>query len=191
MATASSPMTIRAKPDEREAFELICDSIGTTSANAVRMFVSAFNKRGVFPFDPSNLYGFSTETLQTMDDAAHGRNPIGLVDGVEAMRKPWILTGSSAACRSGSRPGSRRTTRNAKLPQTDPCGQGCRPEARLLQPAGRPDAGALIADAGKRAHAVARGMTRRFTCDTRPKRFFGQQAGNPLRFPLIINCRTT
>lgn len=114
MATASSPMTIRAKPDEREAFELICDSIGTTSANAVRMFVSAFNKQGVFPFDPSNPYGFSTETLQTMDDAAHGRNPIGPVDGVEAMRKPWILTGSSAACRSGSRPGSRRTTRNAK-----------------------------------------------------------------------------
>ena len=166
MATASSPMTIRAKPDEREAFELICDSIGTTSANAVRMFVSAFNKRGVFPFDPSNLYGFSTETLQTMDDAAHGRNPIGLVDGVEAMRKPWILTGSSAACRSGS----------------------VRVQEGLQE---RPDAGALIADTGKRAHAMARGMTRRFTCDTRPKRFFGQQAGNPLRFPLIINCRTT
>lgn len=85
MATASSPMAIRVKPDEREAFERICDSIGTTPANAVRMFVSAFNKRGGFPFDPSNPYGFSTETLQAMDGAAHGRNLIGPFDSVEAM----------------------------------------------------------------------------------------------------------
>jgi len=41
------------------------------------LFVSAFNRRGSFPFDPSNPYGFSPETLAAMDDAAAGRNLSG------------------------------------------------------------------------------------------------------------------
>jgi DNA-damage-inducible protein J len=41
------------------------------------MFVSAFNKRGGFPFDPSNPYGFSAETLSAMNDAATGNNLSG------------------------------------------------------------------------------------------------------------------
>jgi DNA-damage-inducible protein J len=38
------------------------------------MFISAFNRRGGFPFDPSNPYGFNQETLDAMRDAAEGRN---------------------------------------------------------------------------------------------------------------------
>lgn len=41
------------------------------------MFVSAFNRRGGFPFDPSNPYGLSQETLAAMDDAVTGRNLSG------------------------------------------------------------------------------------------------------------------
>ena len=41
------------------------------------MFVSAFNRRGGFPFDPSNPYGFDAETLAAMDDAVVGRNLSG------------------------------------------------------------------------------------------------------------------
>lgn len=37
------------------------------------MFVSAFNRRSGFPFDPSNPYGFNTETLRAMDDAVNHR----------------------------------------------------------------------------------------------------------------------
>ena len=51
---------------------MICDEIGTSPSNAIRMFVSAFNRRGGFPFDPSNPYGFSWGTLAAMDDAVAG-----------------------------------------------------------------------------------------------------------------------
>lgn len=34
------------------------------------MFVSALNRQGGFPFDPSNPYEFSAETLAAMDAAA-------------------------------------------------------------------------------------------------------------------------
>lgn len=46
------------------------------------MFVSAFNKRGGFPFDPANPLGFGPETLAAIDDAAAGRviGPFGSVD---------------------------------------------------------------------------------------------------------------
>lgn len=50
-----------------------CEQIGTSPSNALRMFVSAFNRRGGFPFDPSNPNGFSRETLEAMDDIAAGR----------------------------------------------------------------------------------------------------------------------
>ena len=55
----------------------ICDEIGTSPSNAIRMFVSAFNRRGGFPFDPSNPYEFDAETLAAMDDAVVGRNLSG------------------------------------------------------------------------------------------------------------------
>jgi len=49
------------------------------------MFVSAFNKRGGFPFDPANPYGFNNETLAAMDDAANRRNLSGPYDTTEKM----------------------------------------------------------------------------------------------------------
>ena len=71
MAIAATTESISAKlrKDEKDRFSAICDEIGTSPSNAIRMFG--------FPFDPSNPYGFSPETLAAMDDAATGRNLSG------------------------------------------------------------------------------------------------------------------
>ena len=84
-AVAMEPITAKVRREERAAFAATCESIGTTPSNAIRMFVSAFNKRGGFPFDPSNPYGLSLETLAAMDDAASKRNLSGPFDSVEEM----------------------------------------------------------------------------------------------------------
>ena len=75
MATtlANAPVVGKVTDAEKSKFVATCESIGTTPSNAIRMFVSAFNKRGGFPFDPSNPYGFSAETLRAMDDAVSHR----------------------------------------------------------------------------------------------------------------------
>lgn len=85
MATTMTPITAKLKPEEKQEFLRATDAIGTTPSNAIRMFVSAFNKRGGFPFDPANPYGFNKETLAAMDDAANGRNLIGPFDTTEEM----------------------------------------------------------------------------------------------------------
>ena len=79
--TAMEPLSCKLRPEEKRAFIATCESIGTSPSNALRMFVSAFNRRGGFPFDPSNPCGFSAETLAAMDDAAEGRvsGPYGSV----------------------------------------------------------------------------------------------------------------
>lgn len=79
MTTAAASESISAKlcKDEKDRFSAICEEIGASPSNAIRMFVSAFNRWGGFPFDPSNPYGFSQETLAAMDDAATGRNLSG------------------------------------------------------------------------------------------------------------------
>jgi DNA-damage-inducible protein J len=59
---------------ERTEFYRIADEIGTSPSNAIRMFISAFNRKGGFPFDPSNPSGFNQETLDAMRDAAEGKN---------------------------------------------------------------------------------------------------------------------
>ena len=58
MAIAATTESVSAKlrKDEKDRFSAICDEIGTSPSNAIRMFVSAFNRRGGFPFDPSNPY---------------------------------------------------------------------------------------------------------------------------------------
>lgn len=84
-AAAMEPISSRLRNDEKEALVATCDSIGTSPSNAIRMFVSAFNKRGGFPFDPANPYGFSRETLSAMDDAASGRNLSGPFETVDDM----------------------------------------------------------------------------------------------------------
>lgn len=86
MSTAlMQPITAKLRVEEKETFTAVCNSIGTTPSNAIRMFVSAFNKRGGFPFDPANPYGFNAETLAAMDDAATGNNLAGPFGSVEEM----------------------------------------------------------------------------------------------------------
>ena len=85
MDTKMLAITAKLRPEEKREFIRITDSIGTTPSNAVRMFVSAFNKRGGFPFDPSNPCGFNSETLAAMDDAVSGRNLLGPFDSTDDM----------------------------------------------------------------------------------------------------------
>lgn len=84
-STAMEPITAKLRHEEKKTFAATCESIGTTPSNAIRIFVSAFNKRGGFPFDPSNPYVFSRETLAAMDDAASKRNLEGPFDSVDDM----------------------------------------------------------------------------------------------------------
>lgn len=86
MPTVAATESISAKlrKDEKERFTAVCEEIGTSPSNAIRMFVSAFNRRGGFPFDPSNPYGFSPETLAAMDDDATER---GLSDPYRTVKE--------------------------------------------------------------------------------------------------------
>ncbi|MDR0784208.1 MAG: type II toxin-antitoxin system RelB/DinJ family antitoxin [Propionibacteriaceae bacterium] len=79
------PITTKVRKTEKDEFLQVAESIGTTPSNAIRMFVAAFNKRGGFPFDPANPYGYNQETLQAMRDAAEGRNLSEPFDTVEAL----------------------------------------------------------------------------------------------------------
>lgn len=72
-ATISAPLSTKVTDAEKRRFVETCDAIGTSPSNALRMFVSAFNRRGGFPFDPSNPNGYSSETLAATDDATNGR----------------------------------------------------------------------------------------------------------------------
>ncbi|MCL2746940.1 MAG: type II toxin-antitoxin system RelB/DinJ family antitoxin [Coriobacteriia bacterium] len=87
MTTKMLPITAKLRADEKSEFIRIADSIGTTPSNAIRMFISAFNKRGGFPFDPSNPYGFNDETLAAMDDAVNKRNLLGSFKSTDEMWK--------------------------------------------------------------------------------------------------------
>ena len=60
---ATESISAKLRKDEKDRFSVICDEIGTSPSNAIRMFVSAFNRRGGFPFDPSNPYEFDAETV--------------------------------------------------------------------------------------------------------------------------------
>lgn len=74
MAAITDSISAKVKPEEKTQFVEVCDAIGTSPSNAIRMFIAAFNRRGGFPFDPANPYGFNQETLQAMDDAVTGHN---------------------------------------------------------------------------------------------------------------------
>lgn len=84
-STAMEPITAKLRHEEKTAFSAVCESIGTTPSNAIRIFASAFDKRGGFPFDPSNPYEFTPETLAAMDDAAYKRNLSGPFDSLDDM----------------------------------------------------------------------------------------------------------
>lgn len=83
----NAPLNTKVTEAEKAAFVEICNMIGTTPSNALRMFVSAFNRRGGFPFDPSNPNGYNSETLQAMDDAASHRNLSGPYCSVDDLMK--------------------------------------------------------------------------------------------------------
>lgn len=70
MATAliNAPLNTKVTDAEKARFIEICDGIGTTPSNALRMFVSAFNRRGGFPFDP-----FEPLRLLDRDASSDGR----------------------------------------------------------------------------------------------------------------------
>ena len=86
MATATmGTITAKVKDNEKTLFAKTCDEIGTSPSNAIRMFVAAFNKRGGFPFDPANPYGFNEETLAAMRDANEEKNLVGPFDSVDDM----------------------------------------------------------------------------------------------------------
>ncbi len=85
VALVDAPLSTKVTKSEKDQFLKTCSAIGTTPANALRMFVSAFNRRGGLPFDTANPEGFSSETLAAMDDAVTGRNVKGPFDSVEAM----------------------------------------------------------------------------------------------------------
>jgi len=85
MAINMTPITAKLRPSEKQEFLRIAESIGTTPSNAIRMFVSAFNKRGGFPFDTANPYGFNAETLAAIDEAANARNLLGPFATTEEM----------------------------------------------------------------------------------------------------------
>ncbi len=69
---ATEPISAKLRKDEKERLTAVCDEIGASPSNAIRMFASAFNYLSGFPFDPSNPRRFSPETLAAMDDAAAG-----------------------------------------------------------------------------------------------------------------------
>lgn len=51
MAEKLTPIVAKILPDEKERFVAATSRIGTTPSNAIRMFVSAFNRCGTFPFE--------------------------------------------------------------------------------------------------------------------------------------------
>lgn len=51
MKEKMTPIVAKVLPDEKDRFFEVTESIGTTPSNAIRMFISAFNRAGTFPFE--------------------------------------------------------------------------------------------------------------------------------------------
>ena len=51
MAEKMTPIVAKILPEEKERFFQTTERIGTTPSNAIRMFISAFNRAGTFPFE--------------------------------------------------------------------------------------------------------------------------------------------
>ena len=81
-STTMEPISSKLRRDEKQTFIETCEAIGTTPSNAIRMFVSAFNRRGGFPFDSANPYGYSAETITAMEDVEAERDLSGPFDSV-------------------------------------------------------------------------------------------------------------
>ena len=74
MATAlvNAPLSTKVTASEKDRFVEICERIGTTPANAMRMFVSAFTAGADFPSTPRTPTASTRRRLPlwTMPDAA-------------------------------------------------------------------------------------------------------------------------
>ena len=81
-ATVMATISAKVKPEEKETFNKVCEGIGLSPSNAIRMFVSAMNKCNGLPFDTRNPYGFNKETMQAMEDSA---NMIGVSRGFDSI----------------------------------------------------------------------------------------------------------
>ncbi len=81
--TATATLNLKISPKEKKAFIEACEVLGTTPSNALRMFVSAFNRQGGFPFNTSNPYGYSDKTMQAIKDTAARRNLSRTFDSVD------------------------------------------------------------------------------------------------------------
>lgn len=51
MAEKMTPIVAKVLPSEKDRFFEATERIGTTPSNAIRMFISAFNRAGTFPFE--------------------------------------------------------------------------------------------------------------------------------------------
>lgn len=85
-STTMNTISAKVKSSEKSLFTKTCDDIGTSPSNAIRMFISAFNKRGGFPFDTANPYGFNEETLKEIEygqDILDGKLDVPTYDSTE------------------------------------------------------------------------------------------------------------
>ena len=62
----TTPVVAKVLPEEKAAFAAATQLVGTTSSNAIRMFIAAFNRCGTFPFDisPSGAFGTAPDSHQ-------------------------------------------------------------------------------------------------------------------------------
>ena len=51
MAEKMTPIVAKVLPSEKDRFFEATERIGTTPSTAIRMFISAFNRAGTFPFE--------------------------------------------------------------------------------------------------------------------------------------------
>ena len=51
MSDKMTPVVAKVLPTEKERFFEVTEQIGTTPSNAIRMFITAFNRVGTFPFE--------------------------------------------------------------------------------------------------------------------------------------------
>ena len=51
MQEKMTPVVAKVLPAEKDRFFEATERIGTTPSNAIRMFISAFNRLGTFPFE--------------------------------------------------------------------------------------------------------------------------------------------
>jgi DNA-damage-inducible protein J len=62
----SVPIVSKVTKAEKAQFIDTTHKLGTNPSNAIRMFISAFNRRGAFPFDISETLNYNKETLKAI-----------------------------------------------------------------------------------------------------------------------------